>query len=95
MEDASKELFGPTVVRAALIGALLGTIGTVGVIVAAVVASGTDTTVIGIAGLAGPFAGAGFGAMLGAVLGGIKVHEEEQEANRAVLRARADAAGQQ
>lgn len=92
MAEDSKELFGPTVVRATLIGAVLGTIGTVAVIAIAVVASHTDAAVMGVAGLAGPFAGAGFGAMLGAVLGGIKVNEEEQAAHRAA-RANTDAAG--
>ena len=42
-----------------------------------VLVTGTDPAVIGAAGLAAPFGGAGFGAMMGAVLGAIQVSEAE------------------
>lgn len=48
-----------------------------------VVVTGSDLAVIGAAGLAAPFGGAGFGAMLGAVLGAIRCTEEEAAAERA------------
>ena len=83
VDHHSQPLFGPTVVRATLVGAVLGLLGVVAMFTAGVLMSGLDPAAIGAAGLAGPFGGAGFGAMIGAVLASIKAHEAEQAEERA------------
>ena len=65
------------------LGAIAGFVLVIMMFLIAVVVTGTDSALIGAAGLAAPFGGAGFGAMIGAVLGGIRASETEAAARRA------------
>jgi proteasome assembly chaperone (PAC2) family protein len=76
-------LFEPPVGRMTLLGAIGGALLVVALFTIGVVLTDTDPAVIGAAGLVAPFGGAGFGAMMGAVLGGIKAAELEAEERRA------------
>lgn len=69
-------LFDPRITRRTAIGAVLGGVGVLMIFAIGVLITGTDPAVIGAAGLAAPFGGAGFGAMMGGVLGAIEVSEE-------------------
>ncbi len=75
-------LFEPPIGRWTLIGAITGTVLVVGMFVLGVLLADMDPWVIGAAGLAAPFGGAGFGAMMGAVLGGLRAGEIEVEQRR-------------
>ena len=66
-----------------LIGAVAGALLVVGMFAVGVVLSDIDPWIIAAAGLAAPFGGAGFGAMMGAVLGGLRAAEIEAEERRA------------
>ncbi|MDE0802885.1 MAG: hypothetical protein OSA99_06135 [Acidimicrobiales bacterium] len=70
-------LFDPRITRRTAIGATLGGVGVLVIFAVGVLITGTDPAVIGAAGLAAPFGGAGFGAMMGAVLGALEVSEED------------------
>lgn len=75
-------LFEEPIGRMTLIGAIIGGVLVVAMFTVGVLVSDMDPAVIGAAGLAAPFGGAGFGAMMGAVLGGIKAAEAEAEERR-------------
>lgn len=75
-------LFEPPIGRMTLIGAVAGTLLVIGMFTLGVVLTDIDPWIIGAAGLAAPFGGAGFGAMMGAVLGGIRAAEIEAEERR-------------
>ena len=77
-----KILFEPPVPLWTVIGAVLGTVVVVAMFAIGVVLTDSDPAVIGAAGLVAPFGGAGFGAMMGAVLGGIEAAEREAEERR-------------
>ena len=73
-------LFEPPIGRWAVIGAILGLVFVAVGFVAIALLQDLDRTVIGAAALAGPFGGAGFGAMTGGVLGAIKAAEDDADA---------------
>ena len=81
--DQPTFLFEAPIGRMTLIGAIIGTVLVVVMFVAGVLVSDIDPAVIGAAGLAAPFSGAGFGAMMGAVLGGLEAGRIEADARRA------------
>lgn len=76
-------LFEPPIGRMTLIGAIAGGLLVVGMFTLSVVLTDIDPWIIGAAGLAAPFGGAGFGAMMGAVLGGLRAAEIEAKERRA------------
>ena len=82
--DQPTFLFEPPIGRMTLIGAVVGLLVVVGMFILGVVLTDIDPWVIGAAGLAAPFGGAGFGAMMGAVLGGLRAAEIEAEERRTV-----------
>lgn len=82
MATSHQTLFGEQIVRGALIGAALGFLGVLAGFAAFVVLADVERTVIGAAGLAAPFGGSGFGAMIGAVLGAIRAAELEDAPER-------------
>lgn len=75
-------LFELPIGRMTLIGAIAGGLLVVGMFTLSVVLTDIDPWIIGAAGLAAPFGGAGFGAMMGAVLGGLRAAEIEAEERR-------------
>lgn len=80
--DEPTFLFEPPILRMASIGAVLGLLTVVAMFTFGALISHSDPWVIAAAGLAAPFGGAGFGAMMGAVLGGLRAAEIEAEARR-------------
>lgn len=86
-------LFEAPIGRSTFIGACIGTIGVVAIFAVGVLMSDMDPAVIGAAGLVAPFGGAGFGAMMGAVLGGLKAGEIEAQERRAAREAEGNTVG--
>lgn len=80
--DEPTFLFEPPIVRMATIGAVLGLVTVIAMFTFGALITDSDPWVIGAAGLAAPFGGAGFGAMMGAVLGGLRAAELEAEGRR-------------
>jgi hypothetical protein len=72
-------LFESPIGRYTSMGAVIGVLVVMLGSAAAVVISDTDPAVMGVAGLAAGFGGSGFGAMLGAVFGGIRAATLEAE----------------
>ncbi|WP_436793185.1 hypothetical protein [Actinospongicola halichondriae] len=75
-------IFDPIITRKATAGAVLGLLGIVVIFALGVLITDGDPAVIGAAGLVAPFGGAGFGAMMGAVLGAIESNEQEERDER-------------
>lgn len=78
-QQTSATLFESPIGRYTSIGAVVGVLVVMLGSAAAVVISDTDPAVMGVAGLAAGFGGSGFGAMLGAVFGGIRATAIEAE----------------
>lgn len=80
--DEPTFLFEPPILRMATIGAVLGLVLVIAMFTLGALLTHSDPWLIGAAALAAPFGGAGFGAMMGAVLGGLRAAEIEAEQRR-------------
>ena len=74
--------FDGAIVRMAVTGGAMGIVLVVGLFAVGILVTGINRNIIAAAGIAAPFGGGGFGAMMGAVLGGIRSHENEEAARR-------------
>lgn len=79
--DADRH-FDAVIVRMAVTGGVMGIVFVVGLFAVGILVTGINRNIIAAAGIAAPFGGGGFGAMLGAVLGGIRSHENEEATRR-------------